>query len=126
MRPDPDQICMEQTATAASIPGTTEDYTLDWQWRTNHDAFFAWKDVADGSLKMRLGRGVAEGKWLKNESDGKLTQAVGKKPDEICMATHSWGSEEVGGARRHTRRVGVVGKDREEIKVRMVYDFLGE
>lgn len=122
-----DSIHMENTATAAGISGTSEDYKLDYEWRTSHDPFFGeiqgrsrWIDQAEA---MENG---AEGEWLAGDSDGKLIQAVGKKPDDAWVATHLWGFENVDGARRHTRRVEVVGKDGEQVKVRMVYDFVGE
>ncbi|ERF75476.1 hypothetical protein EPUS_07008 [Endocarpon pusillum Z07020] len=34
------EIHIAQTATAAGIPGTTEQYILDYQWRENNDPFF--------------------------------------------------------------------------------------
>jgi hypothetical protein len=37
-----------------------------------------------------------------------------------------WGFEMVDGERRHTRRVYVKNKKGEELRVRMVYDFVGE
>jgi hypothetical protein len=120
------ELKMEQTATAASIPGTTEEYILDWEWRTNHDAFFG--DVKGRSRwisQEEARRNGAQGGWPTDDSEGKLIQAVGKKPDDAWTATHLWGFEEVDGARRHTRQIKVVGKDEEEIQVRMVYDFVG-
>ncbi|KIW57570.1 hypothetical protein PV05_06111 [Exophiala xenobiotica] len=39
-QPSENDLQMEQTATAASIPGTTEKYILDWKRRNSHDAFF--------------------------------------------------------------------------------------
>jgi hypothetical protein len=35
-----DEYQIKQSATAAGIPGTTEQYILDWEWRENDDAFF--------------------------------------------------------------------------------------
>lgn len=119
-----DEICMEQTATAASIPGTIEEYILDWQWRSNHDTFFGDIEGRSRWISQEEAKEAgAEGDWLADDSQGKLIQAVGKKPDDSWMATHLWGFEEVGGGRRHTRRVKVNSKAGQEIKVRMVYDF---
>lgn len=120
-----DSIHMENTATAAGIPGTSEDYKLDYEWRTSKDPFFG--DVQGRSrwiTQAEAREAGAEGEWIQGDSDGKLIQAVGKKPDDAWVATHLWGFEDVNGARRHTRRVKVVGKDGEELKVRMVYDFV--
>jgi hypothetical protein len=53
-QPSENDLQMEQTATAASIPGTTEKYILDWQWRNSHDTFFGDPDAgADGSVNKR-------------------------------------------------------------------------
>ena len=121
------EVRMEQTATAASIPGTTEEYILDWEWRKNHDAFFG--DIEGRSRWITIAgakQNGAEGDWKEDDSGGKLIQAVGKKPDDTWTATHLWGFENIDGARRHTRRVKVSSSDGKELKVRMVYDFKGE
>ena len=39
-QPDDQHIKMAQSITSGKIPGTTEDYTLDYEWRTNQDGFF--------------------------------------------------------------------------------------
>ena len=124
LQPSEEELRMEQTATAAAIPGTTEDYTLDWRWRSSHDAFFG--DIEGRSrwtTQLEARKDGAEGDWIKEDSNGMLIQATGKKPDGSWTATHLWGFEEVSGLRRHTRRVRVVEKDGKELKVRMVYDF---
>ena len=125
-QPSETELKMEQTATSLAIPGTTENYILDWEWRDDHDAFFG--DIQGRSRWINQSEAWdngAEGDWPKDDSDGKLIQATGKKPDEAWTATHFWGFEEVGGKRRHTRRVKVVDKNGKELKVRMVYDFDG-
>lgn len=126
-QPSENELHMEQTATAASIPGTTEDYTLDWQWRSSHDAFFGDIEGRSRWISQEDARKAgAEGEWPSDDSKGQLVQADGKKPDDSWGATHFWGFENVDGVRRHTRRVKVNSKSGEEIKVRMVYDFEGE
>ena len=115
---------MEQTATAASVPGTTEQYILDWEWRKNHDAFFGDIEGRSRLISQDEARqNGAEGDWTADDSGGKLIQAIGKKPDDAWSATHLWGFEEVDGARRHTRRVKVTSKEGNELLVRMVYDW---
>ena len=126
-QPSENEFKMEQTATAAGIGGTTEQYVLDWEWRKNHDAFFG--DVEGRSRWIsqdETKQNGAEGDWKIDDSDGKLVQAEGNQADGAWKATHFWGFEEVGGARRHTRRVKMTGKDGKELKVRMVYDYDGE
>ncbi len=46
LQPEKDKYEIKQNATAAGIPGTTEEYILDWKWLENHDTFFGQvKDV---------------------------------------------------------------------------------
>ncbi|KAK5061322.1 hypothetical protein LTR84_007864 [Exophiala bonariae] len=126
-QPSKQEIHMEQTATAASIPGTTEEYILDWQWRQNHDAFFG--DIEGRSRWISnkdVGASGTDGIWLEGDSEDMLIQAVGKKPDDAWTATHLWGFEEIDGERKHTRRVNVTSKNGETVNVRMVYDYDGD
>ncbi|CAN9109747.1 unnamed protein product [Alternaria alternata] len=109
-QPDDQHIKMAQSITSGKIPGTTEDYTLDYEWRTNQDGFFV---------------GEGEGEWIEGDSEGKLIHAEGKKEGE-WEASHLWGFEMVDRERRHTRRVRVSNEKGEELRVRMVYDFVGE
>lgn len=130
-QPARNEIKMAQSVTAGKIPGTTEEYTLDWQWRSNEDSFFGtvegrsrWVSVEEGQESGIVGQG--EGEWIEGDSDGKLIQAEGRKPDGEWEAAHLWGFEIVEGERRHTRRVLVKNNKGEELRVRMVYDFIGE
>ena len=66
-----------------------------------------------------------EGEWIEDDSQGRLIHAEGKKGGE-WEANHLWGFEVVDGERRHTRRVRVGNEKGEELRVRMVYDFIGE
>mgnify|MGYP004500657393 CR=1 FL=1 len=122
---------MAQSVTASKIPGTTEDYTLDWEWRSNEDSFFGtvegrsrWMGVDEGRELGIVGQG--EGEWIDGDSEGKLIQAEGKKPDREWEAAHLWGFEKVDGQRMHTRRVLVRNDKGEELRVRMVYDYVGK
>jgi hypothetical protein len=128
---DEQHIKMAQSVTSGKIPGTTEEYTLDWEWRTNNDSFFGeiagrsrWVSVEEGGQTDVTRAG--EGEWIDGDSDGKLIEAEGKKEDGEWSAHHLWGFEIVDGERRHTRRVYVKNKKGEELRVRMVYDFVGE
>jgi len=121
---------MAQSITSGKIPGTTEDYTLDYEWRTNQDGFFGevsgrsrWVSVEEGRKTGVVGEG--EGEWIEGDSEGKLIHAEGKKQGE-WVASHLWGVEMVDGERRHTRRVRVSNEKGEESRVMMVYDFVGE
>ena len=126
-QPSANELKRAQTATTASIPGTTEEYTLDWEWRKNHDAFFGDIEGRSKWVSQHEAReNGAEGDWKADDSDGKLIQAEGKKPDDAWTGVHYWGFEDVGGQRRHTRRVKMTTKDGKELRVRMVYDFDGK
>lgn len=130
-QPSINEIKMAQSVTVGKLPGTTEDYILDWQWRSNEDGFFGsikgrsrWVSIDEG----RESKIVApeDGKWIEGDSEGKLIQAEGMKADGKWQAAHLWGFEIVGGERRHTRRVHVKNDEGEELRVRMVYDYVGE
>lgn len=130
-QPSPDKIKMAQSVTAGKIPGTTEDYTLDWEWRSNEDSFFGTVEGRSRWVSVDQGReaGIVEqgeGEWIEGDSEGMLVQAEGRKPDGEWEAAHLWGFEVVEGERRHTRRVLVRNSKGEELRVRMVYDYVGE
>ena len=129
-QPDDQHIKMAQSITSGKIPGTTEEYTLDYEWRINEDSFFGkiagrsrWVSVEEGRKTGVVREG--EGEWLESEDGAKLIHAEGKKEGE-WEASHLWGFEMVDGERRHTRRVRVSNSKGEELRVRMVYDFMGE
>lgn len=134
-QPDDQHIRMAQSITSGKIPGTTEEYTLDYEWRSNTDGFFGevlgrsrWVAVDEARKLGVVGEG--EGEWLEEkekdgEEDGKLIHAQGKKEGE-WEASHLWGFEVVEGERRHTRWVRVRNSKGEELRVRMVYDFVDE
>lgn len=123
-QPSKDEIHIEQTATAASIPGTTEQYILDYQWRENKDPFFGqirgrsrWIDrseVVEDGLKDGLDE---------FEDEGELIEATGGDVDGKWSATHIWGFLKIQGQRKHVRKVVVKGKHGEEVRVMMVYDW---
>lgn len=130
-QPDQQHIKMAQSITSGKIPGTTEEYILDGEWRTNKDSFFGnvsgrsrWVSVEEGKRSVVIEEG--EGKWIEGDSEGQLIFAEGKKEGGDWEASHLWGFEIVDGERRHTRRVRVTNDKGEELRVRMVYDFLEE
>jgi hypothetical protein len=129
-QPDDQHIKMAQSVTSGKIPGTTEEYTLDWEWRTTNDNFFGeisgrsrWVTVEEGRKTDVVEHGKAE--WIDGDSESKLIYAEGSKEGE-WEASHLWGFEMVDGERRHTRRVRVSNKKGEDLRVRMVYDFMEE
>ena len=116
---------------SGNLPGTTEDYTLDWQWRTSENSLFGevagrsrWVSVNEGRQTGVVGEG--QGEWIKENSEAKLVHAEGKDAGGDWEAAHLWGFEVVDDERRHTRRVSVTNKKGEEVRVRMVYDFVAE
>ena len=124
-QPRKDEYKIEQTATAASIPGTTEQYVLDGEWRTNKDAFFG--EVRGRSQWIELdeakSKGV-EGDW-EDSDDGKAILAEGGSTDGKWEAFRIWGFEAIEGERRYTQSVNVWNNEGEEVKGKMVYDFAG-
>ncbi|KAL8909434.1 MAG: hypothetical protein Q9207_000269 [Kuettlingeria erythrocarpa] len=125
-QPSTHEYKIEQTATAASIPGTTEQYILDGEWRANEDAFFGevrgrsqWISLDDAKAK---GPDLAGG-W-EDSDEGKLILAEGGSTDGKWEAFRIWGFEEIGGGRRYTQSVKVWNKDGKEVKGKMVYEFV--
>lgn len=123
-QPQKDEYKIEQTATAASIPGTTEQYILDGEWRTNHDAFFGevkgrsqWISVDEAKAK------IDDDSWEVDGEDGRLILAEGGSTDGKWEAFRIWGFEEIEGERRYVQNVKVWNKDGDEVKGKMVYDF---
>jgi hypothetical protein len=122
-QPSENEIHIEQTATAASIPGTTEQYILDHQWRENKDPFFGqirgrsrWIDRSEVT-----GDGLNDG--LDKLDEGELIEATGGAVDGSWSATHIWGFSEMEGKRKHVRKVVVKAKNGKEVRVMMVYDW---
>lgn len=77
------------TATASGIPGSKEDYVLDWKWHTSHDSFFGYvKGRSRWITQDDVWKDGAEGEWLDADSEGNFIQAVGKKADDAWTATH--------------------------------------
>ena len=124
---DAQHIEAAQSVTAGKIPGTTEQYVLDWEWRTNEDPLFGevqgrsrWIDASEAQALN-----IGDGAWIEGDSDGKLIHAEGKASDGKWEAQHLWGFETVEGERKHTRRAWVRNNEGKELRVKMVYDFEG-
>jgi hypothetical protein len=122
-QPGENEIRIEQTATAASIPGTTEQYILDYEWRENRDPFF-------GQVRGRsrwVDRGEVEEEGLKdgldNLEEGRLIEAAGGDVEGKWSAIQIWGFLEIERERKHVRKVVVKGKNHEEVRSMMVYDW---
>ncbi|KAL8719036.1 MAG: hypothetical protein Q9225_003893 [Loekoesia sp. 1 TL-2023] len=130
-QPRENEYKIEQTATAASIPGTTEQYILDGEWRTNHDAFFGevkgrsqWISLDEARSRLEGMEGSSSG-WDEDSDGGKLILAEGGSTDGKWEAFRIWGFEDIGGERRYTQSVKVWNREGEEVKGKMVYDFAG-
>ena len=120
---NPDEITVEQKATGASIPGTKEDYKLDWEWRENNDPLFG---QMKGRARWVKKEEAPEGEW-EDCDEGLLVQVEGQVPSGVWGGTHYWGFEDVEGQRKYTRRVYLFNDEKgEKMSVRMVYDFDGE
>ncbi|KAJ4347151.1 uncharacterized protein N0V89_011089 [Didymosphaeria variabile] len=126
-QPDPQHIEAVQSVTAGKIPGTTEKYILDWEWRSNNDPLFGEVQGRSrwlgGEQAKRLE--IGDGEWIEGDSEGKIMHAQGKAANGKWEADHLWGFEIVDGERKHTRRARVKNDQGKELKVKMVYDFEG-
>jgi hypothetical protein len=134
-QPDEQHISIKQSVTAGRIPGTTEEYVLDWEWRENDDSFYGkvrgrsrWVDLEQAMATgiVEVGEGQSQWLWVKGGGPSKLVQAEGGSLDGEWEAWHLWGFEKVDEERKHTRRVWVKNSKGEELRVRMVYDWVGE
>ena len=125
-QPGDNEYSIKQTATAAAIPGTTEQYILDFEWRTNKDPFFGevrgrskWISLEE-AIKMEI-----EGHW-EDSDNGRLLLAEGGKGDGEWEAQRVWGFEQMEGQRRWTQTVKLWNKGGEHLNGKMVYDFVKE
>lgn len=124
-QPKVNHYTFTQYATAASVPGTSQQYLLDNEWRTEMDASYG--DVTGRSLWVDLSH-VKEtmtdvgGDW--EEGDGRLILADGGKPDKKWTVRNIWGFEEFAGKRRFVQRLKVSNKKGEQAFIEMVYDFV--
>lgn len=82
-QPSSNEYKIEQIATAASIPGNTEQYILDGEWGANKDAFFG--EVRGRSQWIGLDEAKAKGEDLagvwEDSDEGKLVLAEGGSTD---------------------------------------------
>lgn len=121
-QPSSESYTIKQHAVSAAAPGTTEEYHLDDQWRTNTDPFFGavrgrsrWISLDDARKHDGL-----QGEWTEHD---RLVLAEGGAADETWHAVRIWGFEHIDGNPRWTQRVKVSGKQGGEIRARMVYDL---
>ena len=123
-QPKENQYSIKQTATAAAVPGTTEQYILDNDWRTNKDAFFGEVEGRSRWVSFKEAEKLCDSRSTWDDRDnGTLIFAEGGKKDESWRAWRIWGFEELEGQIRYTQTVKVWTKDGEELQGKMVYDF---
>ena len=128
----PDQVKMKQTAMSSKLPGTEEDYPLDWTWRGSKNALFG--DVEGrarliGVTEAKDQGGVVSGQidWMWGEGEEeKLLQVEGKVKSGKWEARHLLGFENLEGEKRFTRRVFVKNDEGEELRGVMVWDWAGQ
>jgi len=118
-------IDIDQVATGG-ISGTTENRTLDWQFRDHEDGIFGkvkgrsrWLNLADlddDDEFLRQG-------WL--DEGGEFVQSYVESVDNGWTANQVWGFEELDGKRYYVRHV-VVRKGDDWKEARLVYDFQGK
>ena len=124
-QPNAHQYEVKQSVTSAAIPGTTEQYILDDQWRTNSDPFFGRVKGKAKWISMEELKGlddIPEG-W-DDSDDGKLILAEGGSEDGKWSAFRVWGFRQVEGDRRWVQAVRVWNDKGEKIVGNMVYDYV--
>ncbi|KAL8741632.1 MAG: hypothetical protein Q9190_005779 [Brigantiaea leucoxantha] len=114
-------IDIAQTATGG-IQGTTENRTLDWEYRDHKDGIFG--EVKGRSRWVKLSD-VDDDEFLKtgwDDMDGEHIQAYAESKNNGWTADQVWGFEEVVDKRYYVRHV-VVRKGDEWKQARFVYDY---
>ena len=124
-QPNSNEYKIRQSATAAAIPGTTEQYILDNEWRTNSDPFFGKVKGRAKWLSLEEAQELedVEGGW-EDCDDGKVIFAEGGSEDGKWSAFRVWGFREVEGVRRWVQGVKVWNDKGEKVVGHMVYDFV--
>jgi hypothetical protein len=129
-----DKVIMKQTAMSSKLPGTEEEYPLDWTWRGSSNGLFGkvegrarWGGVDEGRKEGGVVGGDERVEWVFGEGEEeRLLQAEGKDAEGKWEARHLLGFEMLDGERRFTRRVFVRNKNGEEVRGVMVWDWVGE
>ncbi|KAL8657112.1 MAG: hypothetical protein Q9226_002245 [Calogaya cf. arnoldii] len=85
-QPSPIEIHLQQTATGASIPAVTEDWTLDWTWRDGHDPLF--REMKGRARWISIDEANIDGEWDRDCDGGLLMQAEGNKRDDEWGGMH--------------------------------------
>lgn len=136
------QIVFDQFA-SGGLKGTTEDRTLDWQYRPHSDWLFGdvkgrsrWNSLAK-ILEEYAGKGDAETDakflcegWLSESAEGEnVVEAWAENEKNGWTAWQVWGFAEIDVEGRkerwHVRRV-VVRKGKDVKRLRLCYSWIGE
>lgn len=76
-------------------------------------------------INLKEAKSKADGVNWEDSDAGKLVLAESGSADGKWEAFRIWGFEEVGAQRRYTQSVKVWNIEGEEVKRKMVYDFVG-
>ena len=112
-----------QVATGG-VSSTTENRTLDWEWRDHTDKIFG--TLKGRSRWVKLGD-VDDDAFLKegyDDMEGEHVQSYVENEEKGWTADQVWGFEEINGERRYVRHV-VVRKGEDWKQARLVYDYQG-
>lgn len=130
------QIDIDQVITGG-LKGSSEKRTLDWQWRGHsdwlfgtvkgHSRFTTLSTILEGEgVTEDDAKYLAEG-WLKETEEGEVIESFVENEGNKWTAWQVWGFAEIGGERKHVRRIVVRKSDKNEVqRVRLVYDYAGE
>lgn len=107
------EVEIKQTTTA-NIPGVTEQWIHDWEWREFDDKLF--KKIKSRSKWVKAKD--VEDEWLREGLDPEddVVEAENGPPDQLWMAHQVWRIE----GERFVRRV-VTSKGDEKVQIRLIY-----
>ncbi|KAJ7278898.1 hypothetical protein C8J57DRAFT_1125638 [Mycena rebaudengoi] len=122
-------IDIDQTITGG-YPGTREERILSWTDGYAEDSLFGAVVGKTRRVKAsELEEDFLTKNWTAETLEHGLIQSYVNsdtpKSGTPWIANQTWGMEDINGERRHVRHVDFKGPKDEEIKARLVYDYLG-
>jgi hypothetical protein len=133
------QITIDQFITGG-LKGTTENRTLDWQYRGHSDWLFGTLQgrsrytTLKAIMEESKGKGVVEEDakflsegWLKETEEGEVVESFVDNEDAKWTGWQIWGFVKKDGERRLARSFAIRRKDKNEVvRVRLFYDWAGD
>ncbi|KZV94883.1 hypothetical protein EXIGLDRAFT_736291 [Exidia glandulosa HHB12029] len=124
-----EHIDIDQTLTGG-IKGTTENRTMDWEFREHADHLFG---PVKGKSRRLVNLDELEHAWHKEgwtpdtAEHGVIESYVESdtpKSKTTWVGHQTWGFQEIDGVRRYTRHIKFTGPKGEDVQALMVYDYV--